>query len=115
MSAETAFRARLVAYGPLAALVGDRVVQNGIAEGAPVPYVIFTTNHDETRGLDGTLLADEVTISAECWGASALEADAVADQVQAALGSGSAVLSRANGFDADQGLDATVLSIDWWQ
>lgn len=119
MSVETAFRACLVAHAPLVALVGQRVVQNGIGEGAAIPYVVFTTSHDFQRGIDGTLFADQVSITVECWATGAIAADAVADAVTAALATapamaGATVIGRANGFDGDLGLDATVLSIDWW-
>lgn len=117
MSAETDFRARLVAEASLTTLVGTRVVQNGITEESPLPYVVFTSTHDPQLGLMNNVLSDDVSFTVECWATSALQADAVADAVQAALAgfSGAAITSRASGFDAENGLDATVLSVDWWQ
>ena len=120
MSIEDDFRAALVAHAPLVAVVGDNIEQNGVDTDTPVPYVVFTTSHDITSGLDGTPLVDQATISVECWGASALEADQVADLVVAALvahappANCATLTGRATGYDGDIGLDATVLSLEWW-
>jgi hypothetical protein len=119
MSTETDFRAVLVAEPTLTALVGARVVQNGIVEGSTVPYVVFTTSHEPTRGLLGETLVDQVSISVECWATTAIQADAIADAVVLALQSAptdkaAIALSRSSGFDAELGLDATVLSVEWW-
>lgn len=117
MSAETDLRAALVAYAPLVALVGQRVVENAIPEGSGLPYVVFTSQHAPVKGLDGTVLVDEVSFAVECWAAGAIEADAVANAVQAAIlaaGSDAEVVTRSSGFDGDLGLDATVLAVQWW-
>lgn len=121
MSAEIDFRAALVAETALTALVGTRIVQNGIPEGQPLPYVVFTSSHDLSLGLDGSVLADQVAFNVECWATGALVADQVADAVvlalqnHAPLSSGAVAITRTTGFDQDNGLDATVLSIEWWQ
>lgn len=115
MSAETEFRALLVADAALTALVSTRIAQNGVPQGAVFPLVVFTASHNPTYGLDNTLLDDEVTFNVQCWAATALQADAVADAVDAALaGSSGIVTERASAYDQDLGADCTVLTIQWW-
>lgn len=125
-TAAQAFRAALASHAGLAALVGQRIALNAITVDAPAPYVVYTL---ATEGQGATLLGDPAdddlryTITAECWAASAPDAGAVADQVAAAVhaadqapGSNlcATVTARATGFDAETGLDACVLTIDWW-
>jgi hypothetical protein len=99
-------------------LVGKAIAQNGVSEGTRLPYIIFSVNRTPVLGLDGTKFCDQVDIRAECWAANALAADEVADAVEVALTGGppgqATVTARASGFDGDLGLDATVLTIDWW-
>lgn len=145
MSVESDLRAALVAESTLVALVGQRVVQNGIPEGAATPYVVFTSTHAPEKNLVGDTMTDKVTFTVECWATRAFDADAVADAVTVALGnvgksgglvadyvdptyydedylsppgptglSPFEVTARASGFDGDLGLDATVLSVEFW-
>lgn len=121
MSAETDFRAVLAAWAPLTALVGTRIAQNAVDAGVALPYVVFSAQHDPALALlDGVPLAQRVSLGVQCWGATAAEADAVADQVVAALQAGAppargaALLGRAAGYDGELQLDATVLTIEWW-
>lgn len=121
MSAETDLRAALVAESTLTALVGTRVVQNGVAEGTALPYVIFTSQHAFENNLLGQAMLDAVTFTIECWATGALAADAVADAVVLALtnhapvANAACLTGRASGFDGSLGLDATVLTVEWWQ
>jgi len=122
MSAEADLRVSLLAHAPLVALVGDRVAQNGVELGVALPYVVFTAQHAPTMGLfDSTPLINQVTFSIECWSTYAVEADMVADAVLAALlahappNAAATLLARGSGFDGDLGLDATVLSVEWWE
>lgn len=119
MSIETDFRATLAAYGPLAALVGPRIVANAAPKGAPFPLVTFASNHNPTVGLDGTLLALQVSLQVQCWGETAAQADQVADAVVAALATaprdaGATLLDRSTAFDPDIQKDGTTLTIEWW-
>lgn len=120
MSAETDFRAALVAYSGLTALVGTRVAQNAIEPEQPLPYVVFTAAH----GADPVLLADAidtVQFTCECWAKTGLEAQAVAAQVRAAIAAKEAataslaawVSAEVGGFDSELGLDAQVLTVEW--
>lgn len=115
MSAETDFRGLLAAYAPLTALVGTRIAQNAVPQGAALPYIAYVAQHQPEYGLDNTLHASAVTITCECWADTAAAADAVADHVQAAVEADDRVITaRASSFDPDVGLDATVLSVEWW-
>ena len=115
MSAETEFRALLAADAALTALVSTRIAQNGVPQGAVFPLVVFAASHNPSYGLDNTLLDDEVTFSVQCWAATALQADSVADAVDASLaGSAGIVTERASAHDEDMGADCTVLTVQWW-
>lgn len=115
MSVESDFRALLAAYAPLTALVGTAIAQNAVPPNAARPYVAFVAQHTPEYGLDNTLLADGVAITCECWADDAASADAVADAVQAALlAAGRVCTARASTFDPELGLDATVLTVEWW-
>lgn len=114
MSAETDFRALLVADAGVTALVGTKVAQNAVPSSATVPLVVFTASHDESRGLDGTLLDDKVTFQVQCWAKTGVEADAVADAVQAACIGTCSVVERGGTFDEELGLDCAVLTVEWW-
>ncbi len=121
MSAETDLRAALVAHAALTALVGQRIAQNSVPEGATLPFVVFSAQHSPVEVLWGPAPADDVSFTLECWAKTALMADAVADAAVAALaasataqGAAATMLSRASGYDAELGLDATVLTVSWW-
>lgn len=119
MSAETDFRALLAGHAGTAALVGSAIAHNAIRSGVSVPYVVFTATHDRIHNLMGELLADQVTFAVQCWGNTAAQSEAVAAAVSAAVATapsarGAVVTSRASGYDDETGLDATVLTVEWW-
>ncbi len=119
MSAETDFRALLVAHPGLAALVGTRVAENAVPQGAALPYVAFTARHELTHNLLGEVMADQVAFTVQCWGANASEAAAVAAQVALAVQAaeparGAVVISTDGAYDPQTGADASILSIEWW-
>lgn len=116
MSIESDFVALLGAYAPLAALVpAARIAQNGVAVGVEPPYIAFNVTRTPEFGLDNTLLAMAVAFRVECWADTSLEADAVADEVEAALLADARVCtSRQTAADPDVGLHATVLQAEWW-
>lgn len=113
---ETSFRAILIAYGALTALVpAASIAQNAVDPGAVPPYVVFTATHAPEFGLDNTRHADRITFSVEAWATTPSAADAIADQIAAALlAAGVVCNARATGYDAEVGLDATILTADWW-
>lgn len=124
MSAETTFRAALLAHAPLVALVQQRVAANAANQTDAFPYCAFQAAHDPQRGLDGVKQVDHVTFTVECWGQTAVQAGAVGDAVEAAIDAyalvapatvSATVLARVDGFDGELGLDGAVLTVDWWQ
>jgi len=119
MSAETDFRAALLAHAPLVALVAQNVAQNVVAQGALLPFVAFTARHDPLLNLLGQTVDDACTFSVQCWGKTSLQADAVADAVAAAVGlalpvHAAAVTARDGAYDDEMDLHATVLTVEWW-
>jgi hypothetical protein len=119
MSAETDFRALLVAHPGLAALVGTRVAENAVPEGAQLPFVAFTSRHELTHNLLGEVMADQCLFTVQCWARSSAEAAAVAAQVLLAVQAadparGAVVLSTEGGYDSELRLDASILSVEWW-
>lgn len=119
MSIETDFRALLASHAPLVALVGTRVAQNVVAQGAATPFVAYTAQHDYSHTLAGTLTADTCILTVQCWADTSLQADAVADACVAALAlaapdTGATVITRASGYDDTMDLHATVLTVEWW-
>ncbi|MDH5338835.1 MAG: hypothetical protein OEW22_03595, partial [Rubrivivax sp.] len=84
-------------------------------QGAAMPYVSFTSRHTPDLGLDNTVLANGVIFTVRCWDDDAAGADAVADQVVSALAAAGVVCTaRDTGLDAALGLDATILTAEWW-
>ena len=119
MSIETDFRALLAAHAPLVALVGNRIALNAVPEGAAAPLVVFSAAHDITTSLDGTVGDDACTLSVQCWADTAAGADAVADAVVAALASAPrencvALTARSGTYEPELGMDATLLTVEWW-
>lgn len=119
MTVETDFHALLTGHAPLAALVDDRVALNAADEAPTYPLVVFNVSHAPITDIGGTQLADQCTVSVECWAETALAADEVADAVAAAVATapiarGAAPTSRASTFDPQLGLDSTTLTFDWW-
>lgn len=116
MTAETDLRALLAAYGGLTALVGVRIRQNAAEAADDMPYVVYSASHQPDFGLANNTLANNVQFTLQCWAATAAAADAVADQVQAALlAAGVVCTSRDTGHDSETGRDGTVLVADWWE
>jgi hypothetical protein len=114
MSIETTFRALLAADAGLTSLVGSRIAQNAVAQGEALPLVVFTTAHEPSLSMNGSLLATDTTFTVQCWAEDSVAADAVADAVEAAIGVTADVLSRESGFDAELDLHSTVLIVQWW-
>lgn len=117
MSAESDFRALLTAAAGVTAMVpAARIAQNVVEQGVDTPYIVFTAQHAPLYGLDNSLHANQVQVRVECWADDAGTADAVADAVLAALlADGRVVTLRATGADPELGLDATVLTAEWWE
>lgn len=115
MSAETDFRAALVAHAPLLAVVPQaRITLNAAEPGAVMPYIVFSASHAPEAGMDGTPLGDVCTISVQCWARTALQAAQVADLVTAALvPQGCPPTAREGGYDPELGADAELITFEW--
>jgi hypothetical protein len=119
MSAELEFRNLLTSHPGLAALVGTRIAEAAVPEGAVLPYVAFNSRHDITHNLLGQVMSDEVQFTVQCWAESASAAAAVAAQVMLAVSSadvqrGAVVLSTETAYDPELRLDAAILTVEWW-
>lgn len=86
MSAESTLYAILDAHPGLAGLVAERIYPGALPEGSAYPAVVFART--DTQGIDtihGTRLAEDVTLSVQAWAPSRTQANAVGDQIEAAL------------------------------
>ena len=119
MSIESDFRTLLANNAGVAALVGGRIALNSVPEGSVFPLIVFSASHERTLGLDNSILADICTLNVQCWANTAAAADQVADAAEVAIATatpnaGAVVTSRSSEFDAELGLDATILDVEWW-
>ena len=116
MSAETDLRAALAGNAGVAALVAGRITADRMEEGAVRPFVVFSrAATDNQYGLDGTVLASRITFDLQCWADTRASAEAVANAVDAVLlADQRPVISRTSGYDANLDLEATLLTVEWW-
>jgi len=117
MSAETEFRAALVAHAPLLALVpAARIAQNAMTDGAGVPCIVYGSTRIPDFHLDNSVGAVNTQFTAQCWADTAAAASAVADAAEAALlAVGTVCTSRSTTYDEELGLDGLELIFDWWE
>lgn len=114
MSAETELRALLAANAGVVSLVGQRIAQNAVPQDEDYPLIVFTSAHAPSLSTYGTVLADEVTFSIQCWAVDSIVADAVADAATAAIAARADVLGREAAYEDEMNLHATVLTVQWW-
>lgn len=117
MSAETDFRAALIADGAVSALVGTRIATDRIEQGAARPFVVFSRAATlPITDVAGTLLISQVTLDVQCWADTRLQADAVADAVSDAVRSITTqqVTERSSVYDADLDMEGVQLTVEWW-
>lgn len=113
MSAETELRAGLVAHGPLVALVGQRIYPDAIPEDKPLPAVVYVRSGTERiRSTSGRNFGEWVDVSIQCWAETRTQADAVADEVIAAVESiEQDVTDRSGLADLEVGLSGVSIAI----
>ena len=116
MSLDTDLRAALATNAGVTALVGSAIVSDRMEEGTPRPFVVFSRVGTEYQhGLDGSVLGERATFDVQCWADTRASAEAVANAVCAVLlADQRPVLSRTSGYDADFDLEATLLTVEWW-
>jgi hypothetical protein len=118
MSAETELRAALIAATPVTALTGTRIASDRIDQGAARPFVVFTRTASEPFGsIDGVVLKTLVSLDVQAWADTRASADAVADAVTAAIRAtpSQTVSGRSSGYDSELDLEATLLTVQWWE
>ena len=116
MSAETELYAALSGRAGLTALVSTRIYPDAIPEGEPLPAVVYIRSSTvPTYTIGGSLVCEDAHFMITAWAESRTNAEAVADQVAAALiSSENPALDRSGGFDAETGLFAASIETDWF-
>lgn len=120
MSAKTEFRTLMLATSGVTSLVGSgsnaRVSADRIEQGAARPFIVFTqSGTDVQHGLDGAVLTTKAVLELQCWADTRVAADALADAVQTALvGDYRTITARADAYDGELDLEATIITVDWW-
>lgn len=124
MSAETELQALLVgdagvraALGVTTALAaGKQVAADRVEQDTPRPFCVYTrAGTDRMEGLDGTVHATKATFEMQMWGDTRLQADALADACQTAITTATqAVTGRSTAYDGELDLEATILTVEWW-
>ena len=116
MSAEADLRALLVANAALVALVPvARITIDAVDQAAPRPYIVLSKQSSTpTFGLDNSLLAEAVDIDIQCVGTRRAQAIAVREAVQVALlAGGQPWAGTSAGYDAENDIEAEVVSVNW--
>lgn len=100
-----------------AALAGKRIAADRIEQGTARPFAVYTkTQTDNFEGLDGTVHATKVTLELQLWADTRLEAEALADACEAAIrGADQAITGRSTGYDGELDLEASLLTLEWWE
>lgn len=116
MSFEADLKALLLADGPLVAKVVDRVSADRIEQGALRPFVVYSRVNTEYAGtLLGPSLAEKGVFEIQVWADTRIAVEAVADDIERILiADARAVTGRSSGYDAELDLEATIITVDWW-
>jgi hypothetical protein len=116
MSADTDLRALLAGTSAITALVSDRIVADRMEQGDIRPFVVFTLISTEHQyGLDGTVHGSRYGFDVQCWADTRLMANAVADAIKTVLTANQRpVTGPVSGYDAELDLEATLLTVEWW-
>lgn len=116
MSAEAELRTLLVTNAALLALVpAARISIDAVDQAAVRPYIVLSKQGSTpTFGLDNTLLAEAVDIDVQCVGTRRAQAITVREAVQTALLAGGRPWAGTSaGYDADNDIEAEVVSVNW--
>ena len=118
MSAESSLRTALIGYAPLVAQVpAARISIDAVPQDAARPYIAFSTQAAEpTFGLSNALLGTVTSIDIQIVGRTRAEAITVRELVQAALLAASWPWVRTGaGYDAENDIEAEVVSVNWME
>lgn len=96
-------------------LADHQVAENAVEQSTPTPYIVITGQTEPVYGLANNVQATGWKARVECWAGTAAEASDLADDATSALLLDSRLVTlRATGHDPEVGLDATVLTVEWW-
>lgn len=118
MSAELDLQTLLAGNTGVTSLVGGRIGADRAEQDWGRPFVIYTrTDTERFKTLDGTVVDEKVTFDVQCWADTRAEAEACADACTAAIEGGDhgEVVGRSTSYDGDLDLEATLLTVEWWQ
>jgi len=115
MSSESDLYAALTARAGLTALVGTRIDPDAIPEGRALPAIVYQrASTTPVTTIGGVEVAEDVRFAITAWAETRTAADAVADQIAAAIATaGSPTADRTTGYDPECGLYACTIECDW--
>lgn len=118
MSVEAELRAVLVAHAPLLAVVpAARIAIDAVPQDQARPYIAFSTQTSEpTFGLSNALLGNITSIDIQIVGTTRAQAIAARELVQdALLAAGWPWVRTTAGYDAENDIEAEVVSVNWME
>lgn len=118
MSAEADLQTLLSGAAGVTAIASTRIAQDRAEQGWARPFVIYTrADTDIQKGLDGTILSTKLTMEVQCWADTRIVADSLADACTTAIDAGDYgdVVGRSPAYDSDLDLEATLLTVEWWE
>lgn len=122
MSAETELQALLTADAEILAVLDgadpdERFAADRIEQGTGRPFGVYTrTQTERFAGLSGEVHAVKVTLELQLWADDRITAEALADACQSAIeGADIAITGRSTGYDGELDLEASVLTLEWWE
>jgi hypothetical protein len=115
--AEQQVYAALSADSAVVALVGDRIYPDIASVNASLPLVVFerTATLPTSTIHANTPVAAKVTISASAWAVDPLDAQSIANAMEAAMNIVAPPSGRFNHFDEATGAHASVVDFDVWE
>jgi hypothetical protein len=111
----TNLRSVLAGYAPLTSLVGTRIYSDRGEQSTIRPFIAFELNQTEyLNTLEGNQEVFSETFDIACFGDTRLAADAVADQVMAAVSADKQnVVGRVNDFIPEMDVFVTNIQVVW--
>jgi len=116
MSSESELYSALSGRAGLTALVGTRIDPDAIPEGSALPAVVYQRSSTSPVTTIGSVtVAEDVRFAITAWAETRTAADAVADQIDAAVAAaGNPSADRSSGYDPECGLYACTIECQWW-